>query len=570
MRIEARWLAWAAAAVVSGVTPLAAAEIPATSTITGVTVFSRGAEVTRTAQIKIGSGEQVLIFKDLPAQAIEGSVRIEGRSTGRLDIGSVDTRRVEIPRLDPAVSHSERRKLEEAIEKLQDERALVAAEMDAAEAQKRFVDGLVSLPTRPSPKAGEVAGRDDAWGDIFSLIGTRLAEAEKARLAASLKVREFDRRISDLERALSDLAPVEDARTEVRVNVTAAAPLEASLLLRYQVTSASWQSLYDARLTTGARNVAPSLTLIRRAGVQQRTGEDWRDVALTLSTARPANGASAPSPDPITVDFAPELPPPRPVASAPPAAAPVARSRRTGAEGSGAPSEAAAAETLQDKEVAVGEQPANAESSAFQARFEIPGKSTVLATGEVKRALIDEAKIEPSLLVRAVPRLRTQAYLYAKVSAPKTTAYLPGTISLFRDGTYIGTGKLPLLAPGQEHEMGFGADDSVRIRYATVEDKRGETGLISSQQTDTRAFRITIKNLHERAIAASVIDSIPTSRQQDIKVELTGKTQPTRRDVDEKRGLLAWEALLQPDEERQIEFGYRVSWPAGKRVIYGR
>jgi hypothetical protein len=67
-----------------------------------------------------------------------------------------------------------------------------------------------------------------------------------------------------------------------------------------------------------------------------------------------------------------------------------------------------------------------------------------------------------------------------------------------------------------------------------------------------------------------VQDNIPTSRQQDIKVELTGKTPPTRRDVDEKRGVLAWEALLQPDEERQIEFGYRVSWPAGKRVIYGR
>src|SRR5690606_19048540 len=131
----------------------------------------------------------------------------------------------------------------------------------------------------------------------------------------------------DLERALSDLAPIEDARTEVRVNVTAAAALEANLLLRYQVPSASWQSLYDARLMTGARNVAPSLVLIRRAAVQQRTGEDWRDAALTLSTARPASGASAPTLDPSIVDFLPEAPPPRPVASAPAPAAPAARAR---------------------------------------------------------------------------------------------------------------------------------------------------------------------------------------------------------------------------------------------------
>ncbi|HWV82930.1 MAG TPA: DUF4139 domain-containing protein, partial [Hyphomicrobiaceae bacterium] len=266
----------------------------------------------------------------------------------------------------------------------------------------------------------------------------------------------------------------------------------------------------------------------------------------------------------------PEAPPPRPVASAPAPAAPAARARSQNTDRAGRQSDAETAEKREDEELPVGEQQASAEYSAFQARFDIPGRTSVLATGEVKRVLIDEIRIEPTLVVRAVPRLRTQAYLYAKLAAPKTSAYLPGAIALFRDGTYVGTGKLPLLAPGQEHEIGFGADDSVRIRYATVEDKRGETGLISSQQTDTRAFRITVKNLHERAITVSIQDSIPTSRQQDIKVELTGKTPPTRRDFDDKRGVLAWEALLQPDEERQIEFGYRVSWPAGKRVIYGR
>ncbi len=566
MRIDVRWMAWMAAVSAMTTTPLAAAEVAGTSTISAVTIFSRGAEVTRNAQLKIAPGEHVIVFKDLPAQAIDSSIRIEGRSTGRLDIGSVDTRRVEIPRLDPAVSQSERRKLEEAIEKLQDERAIVAAEVEAAGAQKRFIEGLVTLPTRPTAKAGETAEKIEPWSDIFALIGSRLAEAEKTRLAASLKVRELDRRITDLERALSDLAPVEDARTEVRVNITAAAALEANLLLRYQVPSASWQSLYDARLTTGARNVAPSLVLVRRAAVQQRTGEDWRDVALTLSTARPANGASAPTLDSSIVDFMPEAPPPRPVASAPPAQ--VDRARRAAEERAG--EAAAAADKRQDEEFAVGEQQASAEISAFQARFDIPGKTTVLATGEVKRVLIDQATVEPSLVVRAVPRLRTQAYLYAKLAAPKTTAYLPGAISLFRDGTYVGSGKLPLLSPGQEHEIGFGADDSVRVRYATVEDKRGESGLISSQQTDTRAFRMSLKNMHERAINVSVQDNIPTSRQQDIKVELTGKTPPTRRDVDEKRGVLAWDALLQPDEERQIDFGYRVSWPTGKRVMYGR
>jgi uncharacterized protein DUF4139 len=79
-----------------------------------------------------------------------------------------------------------------------------------------------------------------------------------------------------------------------------------------------------------------------------------------------------------------------------------------------------------------------------------------------------------------------------------------------------------------------------------------------------------VKNTHERAIALTILDQIPVSQNQDIKVELIGKTAPSRRDPDEKRGVLAWDAKLEPGEERQVEFGYRVTWPAGKKVKYGR
>ncbi len=575
MRIDVRVLAHAAAFAILSATPLASAEFAGSSAISAVTVFPRGAEVTRNAQLRLTPGEHVLVFNDLPAQAIAGSIRVEGRSTGRLEIGSVDTRKVNIPRLDPTIGDSKRRRLESMIEALRDERAVVAAEALAAEAQKKFVESLISLPTRPRPpqtQGGTTDAAGDNWSDIFGLIGTRLAEAEKARLAAGIKIRDLDRRIVDLERALTELAPVEDARTEVRVNVAAAAALEANLLIRYQVPAASWRSLYDARLTTGGRNVAPGLLLVRRAAIEQRTGEDWREVALTLSTTRPSSDAAAPALPAITVDYEPDPALTRGLVQPGTAPAPAARPRQvTSADRASRRDEAeAGAEQQPAREVAVEERRATVEAAPFQALFALPGKVTIPTTGEVKRAQIDDARIEPALVVRAVPRQQTQAYLYAKIEIPKTTTYLPGAVSLFRDGTYAGTGQLPLLGPGQEHEIGFGADDAVRVRYATVEDKRGETGLISSSQTDTRSYRITVKNMHERSISVSVLDHVPTSKQQEIKVEMTGKTPPTRRDVDDKRGVLSWEATLQPDEERQIDFGYRVSWPAGKRIMYGR
>lgn len=542
-----------------------AADVRSTSELTAVTVFPRGAEVTRTARVRLTQGEHAVVLDDLPAQTVAASIRVEGRSTGRLEIGSVDSRRIKVPRTDPVASESERRRLEIAIEKLKDERALVDADVKAAELQKVLVTKLAELPTRPAPANSTSGTPAPDWGALFALIGSRLAEAEKAVLAAGLRGRAIDRRIVDMEKALESVAPVVDERTEIRVNVTAPASLEATLVIRYQVPNASWTPLYDARLATGQRNVAPTLTLVRRASIQQRTGEEWRDVALTLSTTRPSGGSSVPQLSPMAVDFEPEAPPPRPVASAPPgqgyARERESAPRRSSPMAAGAPAM---------KDVTIDEQSARVEVAPFQALYALPGKTTVPTTGEAKRVQIDTAQAEPSLVVVAVPRLQKQAYLYAKLVMPKTTAFLPGTVALFRDGTFVGNGQLPLLSPGQGHELGFGTDDSIQVKHAVVEEKRGETGIISASRTDTRAYRITIKNLHERPIALSVLDQMPTSRQQDIKVELTGRTPPTRRDVDERRGVLAWDGNLQPNEERIIEFGYRVSWPAAKRVIYGR
>ncbi len=66
-----------------------------------------------------------------------------------------------------------------------------------------------------------------------------------------------------------------------------------------------------------------------------------------------------------------------------------------------------------------------------------------------------------------------------------------------------------------------------------------------------------------------VLDQVPVSQNADIKVELIGKTAPTKQNLDDKRGVVAWEIKLEPDQEQVIEHGYRVTWPAAKKVIYG-
>jgi uncharacterized protein (TIGR02231 family) len=546
-----------------------AADVKATSRTEAVTVYPSGAEVTRVGKVKLEGGEHTLLFADLPANAVAASIRVEGKATGKLEIGSVDTRSVSVSRTDEATVASERRRVEEAIEKLKDERSALQAAVLAAETQKKLIENLAQLPTRPAPAAGTPAPEPD-WAQLFGLIGQRAAEAQKVILDTQIKVREVDRQIKDQEGKLATLAPTQEARTEVKVFVNAASPLEADIVIRYQVRSASWTPYYDARLTTGTKAQPPKLQLVRRASIQQRTGETWENVTLALSTARPAAGTAAPVLNPVVIDYESEAP----VAQARPhqsqsrgvladRAAPVEdqEERRRDATG--------AAKTAREV-VALDEVRARVEVQAFQAIYGIAGRVTVPATGETKRVQIDDMQLDPALIVRAVPKREEKAYVYAKLTTQRGTPLLPGQISLFRDTTFVGNGRLPLLAPGEEHELGFGVDDAIRIRHTLAEEKRGESGIITASKTDARSYRISVKNLHERAINLTVLDQIPVSQNADIKVELTGKTAPTKRDVDDKRGVLAWEMKLEPDEERAIEFGYRATWPAAKKVTYGQ
>src|SRR5262245_41725796 len=545
-----------------------AAEVKGTSRIDAVTVFPSGAEVARVGKVRLEAGDNVILFTDLPARAIHSSIRVEGKATGSLEIGSVDSRRTFVSRTDDAIAASERKRVEDAIEKLKDDKAVLQTAVAAAEMQKALIGNLALLPTHPAPPGGAAVPQPD-WGQLLGLIGERLAEVQKMVLDTQIKVRTVDRQIKDLEGKLASLAPAQEERTEVKIFVNAGAALEAEMSIRYQIGGASWVPFYDARLATGSKAQAPKLQLTRRASIQQRTGESWDEVVLALSTARPGAGTAAPELQPMTIDYEPDAVPVRP--------APVAGATRTLSREAAAPTSARGDVDEEKPRLKANVEPQQAEerfakieTQAFQAIYAIAGRVSVPPTGEAKRVQIDEAQLDPALAVRTVPKRDQKAFLYAKVTMARGTPILPGQVSLFRDGTFVGNGRLPLLSPGEEHELGFGVDDAVRVRHAVAEDKRAESGIITSSKTDTRSYRITVKNLHERTIPVTVIDQIPVAQNADIKIDLLGKSAPTRRDMEDKRGLLAWDMDLKPDEEKVVEFGYRVTWPAAKKITYGQ
>lgn len=543
-----------------------AAELTASSKVEEVTVFLSGAEITRAAKVSMDKGEHVLTVIDIPASALPGSIRVEGAATGKLDITSVDTRRTYLPRADAQAADANRKQIEDEIESLRDQKAVIDAGIAAIETQKALIGNLAQLPVRPAPAQGP--GVQEDWPRILGIIAQGSADAGRNLVDAQVKARELERKIDDLEKKLAGLAPAKSEQTEVKVYVTAASPLEADLTIRYQVPSAGWTPIYDARLKSGSKTEPASLEISRRAAITQSTGEAWDNAALQLSTARPSAGAAAPDLVTQTVDYEPE-PRPMPMAKAAPRRMDSARDESRLGGNADAPEMAEAAAPPAPVTQAVEERNASLTVAPFEATFSVAGRVSVPSTGEAKRVMLSTEKLEPQLSCRTVPKVDPLAYLYAKISLAKGTPFLPGDVYLFRDGTFVGRSALPLLPPGEEYDLGFGVDDQVKVRHSVVEEKRGETGLISSSRTDARNYRVTVKNMHERPISLVVLDQVPVSLNQEIKVEYTGKAQPAKTNVKDRRGVISFETKLDADEEKTFDYGYRVSWPAAKSVVYG-
>jgi len=146
---------------------------------------------------------------------------------------------------------------------------------------------------------------------------------------------------------------------------------------------------------------------------------------------------------------------------------------------------------------------------------------------------------------------------------------LPGRVSIYRDGIFVGRSPMTLAARDETVRLGFGADEKVKIARTVVRKNEGTAGLIGSSKTDEREFKTTIRNAHDFPIKVAIEDQLPVSENDEIQVEmLPVSTPPTTRDLRDRRGVMEWTFEAKPGEARDVKFGWRLRWPKDKTVQF--
>jgi len=555
MRITARCLATTSLVLVTMATaaPSWAAELDTNSAIDAVTVYPDGATVTRVITIDLPSGDSTLVAKDFPLALDTSSIRVEGEGGAKLTIGTIDARP---PRAAP-VNLPE---LEKRIEALNDQRADLQGAIDSANARRKFAEHFAEAAPVGIGEKGEARPIAE-WRTAFAAVGDEIASADTAVREATRKLREIDRQIAQLD-AERKAKPA--SKLEVRMDIAAPAATKATLRVTYNVRNARWMPLYDARLDTGAKDRKPQLELVRRAEITQSTGEDWSNVTLGVSTVRISRGGSAPELHSLLAQY-PQMPKPRALGSvsdmaAPVAPAPMLRKMEVPAY---------AARSREEIAERADEQQAVAEIGDFQATFKIPGRVSLGAQEGAKSLRIAAMTVPADLAVRAAPVIDPTAFLEASFKQTDDATLLPGKVAIYRDGIFVGRGKISASAKDDIVRLGFGADDKVRIERAVLRRNEGSAGLlVTTSKTDERSFKTTIRNGHDFPIKVAIEDQLPVSESEDIVVEmLPATTPPTAKDIRDKRGVLEWSFDAKPGEVKDINFAWRIRWPKDKSMV---
>ena len=555
------WIWWLSFLLTLAVVPRIFGEETVSTRPSEVTVFPDSARVTREGSLKLPPGAHQVVFPDLPASVVESSLRLNVEGPPGTKLYGVSLR----SDYAPEVVEKKTRLLKDRLQTLEDQKTDL---QDRAEARKTEIDLLKGLAAQGTQTAATQSPTHP--GTLMDF--TRSVDAVERRLAFLMAGNRKDERlarglqskIDALQRELDQKGSLEKENRVAQADIELPRAGKAVFTLTYQVSDASWTPLYDLRLATEGEK--PRMDLAFNAGVRQKTGEDWKGVALTLSTARPTEGTQVPDSGDWWLDFISNADEPmaedgylenKEMAKKPSIRLKmnlaVAGAAEAPLPSSPAPAEVVTARTLQ---------------APYAMSFSIPTRRDIPSDGSDHRVGIAQNAQPVDLQLVAVPRLSQAAYLQAHVTYGGEQALLPGPAQLFRDGVFVGTADLQARAPGEAFDLGFGQDDSIRVERKLVKNQAGESEGVFDVNKGERRYQwvTTIANYHPMAMAIEVREQLPRSRQKDITVDPTDAS-PKPQDPDkDKPGLVCWKLELSPREKAKLMFGYAVKFPDKTQV----
>ncbi|WP_337756545.1 mucoidy inhibitor MuiA family protein [Alistipes sp.] len=612
----------------------AAGEQKVKTSVEQVTLFIDGAQVTRSRQIDLPAGNSTVVFTGLSPYLDDKSMQVSAK--GPFTVTAVN--RV-FNHTDSLERSTRREALEQEIDKTQQQLNRLKASREVVDAESELLKTNCSVANR------NVATPLAAIRELNEYYAARLEELKSKALSLDAEEEKINERRRQILAELVNLGGKQSVpMSEVEVRIEAPAACRGSFTLTYYVRNAGWFPSYDIR----SGGLSEPVEISYKANIFQNTKEEWKNVALTLSSSNPTTGSIAPQLRTWWLDYG--LAPPHynlnltsntvsgivfdeqrePLPGATVMVPGTTVGTSTDVQGRYSITVPNGATSLQfsyvgytprteritgnsmnvtmqedatalDEAVVVGYGVSNqlagaapgvrirgtaasdrkvvevdfadfdAESAVMEVEqtqnqlgyeFEIRQPYTIPSDGKSVAAEIGRFDLTAAYAYRSTPKIDKDAFLVAEATGWEKLNLLQGEANVYFENTFVGKS---ILDPGQTSDtlrFSMGRDRSIRIER-TKENDYSSRRAIGSNQTQTVAWKFTVRNTRPEPVVLTLTDQLPVSRNSTIAVsaeELSGGR------LDKESGIVAWRLELKPGEQRELHLRYAVKYPKGRSL----
>ncbi len=518
------------------------------SKISQVTLFSNQAQVTRTAETEVSKGLNTLLIEasafNLDKDSVSAKVFGEGK------IYSVQFRKIYIKYAPQDKINS----LEKKLKKLTDQKNNLSAKKDVLNKKKEFLNSLVDFSRSELPKEMKTSFPDT--GDLnktLDFLGSKFDSINQAESELNLNLYDLNKEIAVLKKEISSLSgnPAEKSKGVIEVVFNSAKSQKIRIEAGYLAYNAYWKPFYKIDVPLDLKEA--DLTMFSK--IQQRTGEDWDSISLSLSNTVPLRGLTIPklnswtlntrrvhkkSWNEKTLDF-------------------VGRDKGMGSgkmENAVSPRDAKFAQAFK-KEL------------PFSFEYDLPQALTIESQDKETLLPLFSKTLKGEFYYYSVPQVSPLTLVICQVKPDKEL--LPGSLNVYFGGRFSGKTYLREKKAGQDFRVNLGVDRNVKVRREKIKDKVKETFFKKiDRKTVIRdmAFKITAENFRNKPVNIKILDNLPVSETDRIEVKNLKVTPfPKEKNFEDKEGVSLWEFNLKPGQKKEINIEFTVTYPKGARVF---
>lgn len=540
-----------------GISILWSAEVTVKSKISNVTVFPGSAQVTRTASFNSAAGTTEIIFENVSPYLNTSSIQAKGK--GSFTILDVKFRYKQ-PEVSLPVSNELPPKIVRDIALLED--SLVYLNFDLNEVTTQIesynLEKSILLNNQlVKGNGGDTITELKATMEYFRLrindINSQIQKLRKQEFQLKKQQNRMSTRLADLKAYNQQQNPAEAPKSpipQIIVLITSDVAISGNMEISYMVNNAGWNPSYDLK-TTG---IEQPIQLVYKADVWQNTGEDWENVKLKLSTIMPtANNVKPVLPifylsyynyNAYNYTGTKDKKESSRLASETVAGAPVAYSDDEMVDAGYAYNYTSMVQTMTNVE------------------FDIKLNYSVPTDGQIHIIPIQNESIPTAYVYHIVPKLESQAFLIAKLTDWQKLDLLPGKANIYFDGTFVGETQLNPNTVNDTLELALGRDRSLQIQRKQIKNETTNK-LVGSITTKTITYEITVKNTKMVKADVVIMDHIPLSTDEEIKIELSDKGKAK---YWESTGMLQWNEKFVAGETKKLTYTFTVEYDGAKSL----